>query len=159
MKATAKAADAQLRTAAVEDVAGMLALERSEESAAHWEEPAYRQIFEPGAAERIALVLSVGNSDEIAGFVVGRVAAGECELENIVVDREQRRQGFAYRLIDWLVTVARSRSARRVFLEVRESNAAAQALYGKCGFRVVGRRKSYYSDPREDAMLYEFEIG
>lgn len=155
MKAKAKAANARLRTATVEDVAGMLALERSAETAAHWEEKAYRQIFEPGAAERIALVLSASNSDEIAGFVVGRVAAGECELENVVVDRGQRRQGFGARLIKSLVATARSRGAGRVFLEVRESNVAARAVYERCRFKVVGRRNSYYSDPREDAMLYD----
>jgi [ribosomal protein S18]-alanine N-acetyltransferase len=159
MKAKGQAADAQLRTATVEDVAAMFALERSAESAAHWEETAYRQIFEAGTPERIAIVLSAVASDGIAGFVVARVVAGECELENIVVDGARRRQGRGARLIECLVAAARARAARRIFLEVRESNAAARALYAKCGFTVGGRRKSYYSDPGEDGVVYELEIS
>jgi ribosomal-protein-alanine N-acetyltransferase len=53
-----------------------------------------------------------------------------------------------------LVGPVRQRKVTRVFLEVRESNAAARALYEKCGFQISGRRKSYYSDPAEDAVLY-----
>jgi len=50
---------------------------------------------------------------------------------------------------------ARREQARRVHLEVRESNTAARKLYERWGFREVGRRKSYYSGPPEDALLLE----
>jgi ribosomal-protein-alanine N-acetyltransferase len=57
-----------------------------------------------------------------------------------------------------LATAARNHSASRIFLEVRESNAAARALYKKCGFAVTDRRAAYYAGPTEDALLYTLQL-
>jgi ribosomal-protein-alanine N-acetyltransferase len=57
-------------------------------------------------------------------------------------------------LIKALMKRARNQAATAILLEVRESNLAARGLYEKRGFREVGRRRSYYADPVEDAILY-----
>ncbi len=72
----------------------------------------------------------------------------------MVVTTSARRKGIGNQLLTALIAEARETNSDSVFLEVRESNVAARALYEKSGFRSTGRRKSYYSNPLEDAILY-----
>lgn len=146
-----------VRGATPEDISAIVALERDSPAAAHWPEPTYRRIFSNDASHRIALVVADGNS-KLLGFVIARTAAEDCELENIVVARRQRDRGFGSQLLQSLATKARKQNASRIFLEVRESNTAARALYENCGFAITGRRPSYYSDPVEDAILYTRQL-
>ena len=145
-----------IRRATVGDVPAMLAVSREAPTSASWGESSYRDMFNPGPPERIALVS--GHGRVLAGFVVARVNAEDCELENVVVSRAARRRGIGSKLVAALLQEARNRGAERVFLEVRESNSAARALYEKCGFEIHGRRKSYYRDPSEDAVLYAHNL-
>lgn len=101
--------------------------------------------------------LQQGQSDEkptVLGFLVARQVAGEWELENIVVAEEFRGKGVGTQLLRELLTQAQKGNSDSVFLEVRESNAPARHFYQKLGFRETGRRKAYYSNPAEDAILY-----
>jgi len=150
---SSKSTPVRLRSAIIDDVESIMAIERSAQGAAHWPESVYRELFKAGALPRIALVAHV-KSAGILGFVIARIAGGECELENIVVDKGRRRSGVGSKLIGSLVKAVRARDVPRIFLEVRESNAAARRLYEKGGFKEVGRRGSYYADPVEDAVLY-----
>jgi ribosomal-protein-alanine N-acetyltransferase len=134
------------------DLEAMSALGRQSSTAAHWPESFYAALFEKGAAERISLV--VEEEGELQGFLVARVAGDECELENVVVAESSQRRGLGSTLIRALLDEVNDRKVARIFLEVRESNLAARALYLKCGFAISGRRASYYTDPREDAVLY-----
>ncbi len=95
----------------------------------------------------------------VLGFLVAQHIAPEWELENIVVAPAARRTGLGKRLLDALLTQARETNSAAVFLEVRESNTAARTLYEKAGFEQTGRRKSYYRDPVEDAILYRRTLG
>jgi ribosomal-protein-alanine N-acetyltransferase len=61
--------------------------------------------------------------------------------------------------MDALLSAARETNSDSVFLEVRESNVAARSLYEKAGFEQEGRRKSYYTNPMEDAVLYRLILG
>ena len=88
------------------------------------------------------------------GFLVALHVAPEWELENIVVDPSARRRGVGKQLMDALLSAAHQTNCEAVFLEVRESNAAARTLYEKAGFEQTGRRKSYYNNPEEDAIMY-----
>ena len=89
----------------------------------------------------------------IAGFIVSRVIADELHINNIAVKPECQKIGSGSQLLKAaLVDGARQRSLM-AFLEVRASNRAAQNLYERCGFRVAGRRKGYYRDPPEDALI------
>jgi ribosomal-protein-alanine N-acetyltransferase len=147
------ASEVWIRPATAADIGGMIALERDSHSAAHWTEPTYGRIFSPDLAPRIALV--VEDQDALVrGFAVARVVGEEVEIENIVVDRKRRHQGLGTKLLEKMIERSRSGNASRLFLEVRESNPAARALYEKCGFVLSGRRRAYYTSPREDAVLY-----
>jgi ribosomal-protein-alanine N-acetyltransferase len=142
----------RLRPGTPEDVPSMIVLERQSPSAAHWSVDSYRQVFDQGIAVRIVLV--VDDEGSIRGFLIARTAGEECELENIIVASSRQRCGLGSKLIQELVAIARSQRTPGIFLEVRDSNVAARSLYEKCGFTISGRRKSYFTDPAEDAVLY-----
>ena len=69
-----------------------------------------------------------------------------------------RRRGIGSELMKELIAIARERKLQAIFLEVRESNAAARSLYRKFKFSEGGRRKNYYAKPTEDAVLYSFNF-
>ena len=91
------------------------------------------------------------------GFVLGRIAADECEILSIGVVPEARRRGFGTRLVTAACDHARDRGAARVFLEAAEDNAAARHLYTGAGFTTAGRRPRYYG-PETDALILALEI-
>lgn len=101
-------------------------------------------------------MLVVEDESALRGFLVARFGSDECELENIVVNAECRRRGLGRQLLASLISAARDRHLRRILLEVRESNTTARAFYEKFSFVMSGMRKSYYTDPTEDAVLYVF---
>ncbi len=92
-------------------------------------------------AEPLSIILT-----ESTGFVIGRVVAGEAEILTLAVDPAARRRGTGKALVLAFLHDAGRKGAQTVFLEVAETNAAAQALYDICGFKVRGSRKDYYRD-------------
>jgi ribosomal-protein-alanine acetyltransferase len=82
----------------------------------------------------------------------------ELEILDVAVESRQRRKGFATLLLANVLRHGKQHGAREFFLEVRESNAAAFALYRKFGFVVVGRRPNYYRDPDEAALLLKLKV-
>ncbi len=135
----------------------MRRLEEQAPTAAHWDSTQYDALFLPGAAPRTVFVATHESDDtSIAGFVVARCLADEGEIENVVVDIRFRRQGIAARLVGEVLRQARIAGASSLLLEVRDSNLAAVRLYESMGFRQDGRRKSYYQNPPEDALLFRF---
>lgn len=84
---------------------------------------------------------------EPAGFIMGRVVAGEAELLTIAVDPVAQGHGVGWQLMQRFMGALRDRLAEQVFLEVAEDNAAARALYAKAGFAITGRRRGYYHGP------------
>jgi [ribosomal protein S18]-alanine N-acetyltransferase len=154
-----------IRPATRGDISALLELDRASEGAAHWSESQYREMFNAGqeSPRRLILLADAGDShggpSNILGFLVARHLAPEWELENIVVAASARRKGLGARLLDALLSRASATNSTAVFLEVRESNAAARALYAKAGFEQTGRRKSYYANPAEDAILYRRVIS
>jgi ribosomal-protein-alanine acetyltransferase len=157
-----------IRSATSADIPFMLALERDCASAAHWAEEQYRQMFQPdaGVPERFVVVgeSQVVQSAEdaissVVGFLVASNVVGEWELENIVVAPAMRRKGVGKRLLETLLARVRDTNSASVFLEVRESNAAARGFYEAAGFRLTGQRKSYYINPIENALLYRRDLA
>ena len=134
----------------------MIRLERQCPTTAHWTEQQYADLFAASAESlvRLALVGEEEGNSALAGFLVARYLPPEWELENIVVAPTVRRTGIGRQLMDTLVLQARQTNGTAIFLEVRESNTAARRLYEKLGFMETGRRKAYYSNPSEDAVLY-----
>jgi ribosomal-protein-alanine N-acetyltransferase len=123
--------------------------------AAHWDRATYEAALGPEGAPRIILVSE--ERGRITGFVVAHIIDSEWEIENIVVAEAAQRSGLGSQLLRSLLEVARQRKASAVFLEVRESNASARALYTKAGFLLSGRRKGYYRNRDEDAILYRLD--
>jgi len=89
----------------------------------------------------------------IVGFAVLRKMGDDGELLQIDVGKDARRSGVADALMTDVMQYAKDSGLKAVFLEVRESNAAAIALYKKHGADVVHSRKSYYNEPIEDALI------
>ncbi|MDP9264462.1 MAG: ribosomal protein S18-alanine N-acetyltransferase [Acidobacteriota bacterium] len=141
-----------IRPATAADVPAMMALESHAVTAAHWSVADYARLFAPGP-QTVALVLE---EEEVEGFAVARGVGTEWELENIAVAGPAQRRGLGTHLLVELLEWASQAGARNMFLEVRESNHAARSLYEKWAFVESGRRKAYYRNPDEDAVLYRF---
>ena len=101
---------------------------------------------------------AASSPSRLLGVLVFRVCGGEIELMQVGVDPTERRRGLGKCLLDHLLAQARDLDARRIWLEVSEGNRAARALYVRCGFVVVGRRRRYYRDG-SDAMLMELPLA
>ena len=86
-------------------------------------------------------------------YLLGRLIAPEGEIYRIAVLPEHRRRGVAYRLLSYALKTERGRGLECVFLEVREGNLAARGLYRSYGFSEYGKRKNYYKNPTEDAVV------
>jgi ribosomal-protein-alanine N-acetyltransferase len=97
---------------------------------------------------------------ELVGYGVVMMGVQEAHLLNLSVRREWQRRGHGRRLLEHLLQVAREAGARRMFLEVRPSNAAARALYAARGFQDVTVRRGYYpaAGGREDAILMGLDL-
>lgn len=145
-----------IRPATSADVPAIMALEKTAPSAAHWSVQQYEGLFGTAEPNRVALVL--GDENGLQAFAIARVVRDEWELENIVVAGGARRRSLGTRILDELLQIARTRGAKAVFLEVRESNQAARALYEKWAFLESGRRRRYYQEPDEDAILYRIDF-
>ena len=147
----------RVRRAEPEDIPAMLQIARQSVTAARWSADAYRQMFS-SEAEPKRLALVVEEDGQVAGFIIGRQVATEWELENIAVQGPARRRGLGTRLLGEFLNQIRGKGAREIFLEVRESNRAACMLYGKWAFTETGRRKQYYQDPAEDALIFRLSF-
>lgn len=145
-----------IRPATSADLPAMMALEKHAATAAHWSAGQYEAMFRASDTARVALVLD--EEAGLQGFVITRVVGADWEIENIAVAGPARRRGLGTRLLGELLDLARAKGAAAVFLEVRESNHAARALYEKWAFLESGRRRRYYQDPVEDAILYRIDF-
>jgi [ribosomal protein S18]-alanine N-acetyltransferase len=148
----------RIRRANAADIPAMMNLEQQSPAAGHWSRQQYESFFvtpsRPQQSERLTwIVENDAEAHEFIGFLVAHRIDADWELENMVVASKARRRGVGARLLGELLAQARSAHAREIFLEVRESNHNARALYRKLGFEETGLRKGYYSDPPEDAIL------
>jgi ribosomal-protein-alanine acetyltransferase len=162
----------------------MIELNHRSPTAAHWSVQQYESLFpeissagvSPASAaeldaqlsQRVILVVedvpgtlagTASGRHRIVAFLVTRRVENDWELENIVVADESRRHGVGSRLLGDLIKHARSNGGNSIFLEVRQSNQSARAFYQKIGFAEFGSRKSYYSNPPEDAVLYRLGLS
>ena len=97
-------------------------------------------------------------AEAVLGFIAARFGADEVHINNVAVREEFRRRGMGGALLEGVLKEGARRGARRAILEVRAGNTAAQALYGRYGFRTVGLRRDYYAEPREDALVMSASI-
>lgn len=104
-----------------------------------------------------SFIVAEGEDGTVLGYAGLHVVLDEGYIDNVAVRPSCRRQGIADRLLDVFLRFGQANLAF-LTLEVRPSNTAAVALYEKNGFREVGRRKNYYDDPKEDALLLTREF-
>jgi ribosomal-protein-alanine N-acetyltransferase len=146
-----------IRAAALTDVEALLSLASESQTAAHWTREQYEDLLDPYQARGHFALLAENNS-RVLGFVVVGTLNEQWEIENIVVDAARLQKGLGTDLVRAVVMRARELGVVEIDLEVRESNHAALGLYQKAGFRECGRRKGYYQNPVEDAVLYSLEV-
>jgi len=110
-----------------------------------------RLLRHPGSTSFLARLAE----PQAAGFIMSQLAADEAEILTLGVRKDRQRHGIGRKLVEAMARAARKAEARRLFLEVGQSNGAAIALYKGLGFQEVGRRKGYYERPGaspEDAL-------
>jgi len=98
--------------------------------------------------------LVVRQEQGIAGFIFGRKMADEAEILNLAVHPDLRKRGIGNALVGKLLHTFAQDAVTQVFLEVRESNAAAISFYKKFGFHEIGHRRGYYQNPPEAALVF-----
>jgi ribosomal-protein-alanine N-acetyltransferase len=141
-------APARIRPASSADLAAVAAIEVAAFSDP-WSPSSFRTLL-----GNPAVCFSVAERDGAAvGYSVAWFAADEAELANIAVAAAARGGGVGALLLDAVLAEAAHRGASTVYLEVRESNAAARRLYASRHFAEVGRRRRYYRNPAEDALV------
>jgi ribosomal-protein-alanine N-acetyltransferase len=149
---------ARVRPAEAADLPRLVEIASRSVTAAQWNQTEYQKLFAPEQVPtRVSLV--VEQECGVVGFIVGRQVEFEWEIENVAVTASARRLGLGTRLVGEFLRLARVHGGSAVFLEVRESNLAARALYEKWAFVESGRRRGYYSDPAEDALVLRFDFG
>lgn len=109
---------------------------------------------------KLALWLVAADGERVVGYVGSQTVLPETDMMNVAVSPERRREGIAEALVDALVSELKNIGSTSLTLEVRASNMPAIGLYEKMGFLEAGRRKNYYRNPREDALILrkEWEI-
>ena len=138
-----------------EDADSVSNILRQSPEAVFWPETSVREVL--GWNGILGLASAVRG--EMVGFLIGRQVGDEAEALNVAVGPESRRRGEGGALLRAAVAEFRKRGVRRVFLEVRESNAAGIAFYTKHSFSKVGRREVYYRDPVEAAIVMEIRLA
>lgn len=119
-----------------------------------WSEATFRGLLRRKDSDLLVAELK----GEVVGYAVFWAVFDQGELGNVAVDDEYRGQGIGGKLIEAVLERARERGVREIFLEVRKSNVRAQQLYETFGFTQVGRRKNYYLEPLEDALVLKKTI-
>ena len=125
----------------------LVTIQNAETSRKKQEETGEVQPFSYGA-------FGVREVGELLGYLFSMAVAGEGELHRIAVSPKYRRKGIADTLMNGFFSWLVSQKADAATLEVRAGNAAAVALYEKYGFKEEGRRKEYYRNPVEDALIF-----
>ena len=129
-------------------LAGVAALERLCFSTPWTEAMLEEELYNDTAS----FIVAEGEDGSVLGYAGLHVILDEGYIDNVAVHPDCRRQGIADKLLDVFCRFGQANLAF-LTLEVRPSNTAAVALYEKNGFTEAGRRKNYYENPREDALL------
>ncbi|HXF85970.1 MAG TPA: ribosomal protein S18-alanine N-acetyltransferase [Anaerolineales bacterium] len=138
-----------IRKMTLDDLPSVIALDKMSFSLP-WPERSFRYELTDNPASRCWVAEVDGR---IVGMLVAWLLVDEAHIATLATHPDFRRQGIAKRLLAHALHSLRKEGARSSFLEVRESNIAAQEMYRKFGYEVAGRRPHYYKDNGEDAIL------
>ena len=106
---------------------------------------------------KLAFWLVATEGERVAGYIGSQTVMDETDMMNVAVHPDFRRMGIAESLVNSLVKELKQQGSHCLTLEVRASNSPAISLYEKLGFVEIGRRKNYYRNPREDALILRKE--
>ncbi len=124
--------------------------------AAPWSGRLFRETLAFPLSVNFVARKKVDNS--MIGYANFYLIKDEAHMLNIAVAPESRKKGRAGELLGHAIQALRGRGAEEFFLEVREGNADAINLYRKFGFRMVGRRRRYYVETNEDALVMHMKV-
>lgn len=144
-----------IRSATSADIPAMLATEQAA-TAYPWAESSFVSSFSERYFNAVALL-----NEQIVGFYIGELVAGEASLFDIAVHPQQQGKAIGKALLSHFLDEAERRHATDCWLEVRASNHKAIALYHQQGFHQVGVRPAYYPAPggKEDAILMAMSLA
>ena len=141
------------------DIPQVVAIADNLPDAPHWKAEVYQSMVDPARAPARICLVAEDSGRRLVGFGVVVLVPPQAELEAIAVSGELHRRGIAGNLWCALLTELKRIHITEVILEVRESNCIARAFYRASGFVETGRRRGYYADPQEDALLMKREIS
>lgn len=142
-----------IRTMNVSDVPQIAALENRCFSDPWSERSVASELENP-----LSLWLVDEREEKVVGYIGSQSVPPEADVMNLAVAPEYRRQGIGRALLETLIRLLHNGGMESLTLEVRETNMPALALYTALGFREVGRRKKYYVNPTEDALILRKEL-
>lgn len=140
-----------LRAATPHDIEAILAVQRASPGAGAWEATDYGDALSDEGT--FCLLAEDQGREGVAGFLVGRTIADELEILNLAVARDFRRRGIGRRLVADALERAQGHGVGKCWLEVRAANRAAREFYRALGFAENSRRRRYYRDPEDDAIV------
>ena len=120
--------------------------------------PWTRGMFVQTLASPVSHSFVMIDSQRISGYIILYRAGLEIHIMNIAVHPDHRRQGVGGAMMARILESARADSVEICFLEVRETNFPARGLYEKLGFKNIGKRKGYYSETNEDAIVMQLSL-
>lgn len=105
------------------------------------------------------LVIVHSTMNKVIGYIIFWLIGEEVQINNIAVHPDFRRLGIGEHVLRQVIEQVKWRGAKFISLEVRQSNIAALTLYKKIGFRMLGVRKNYYTNPSEDAFVFGLQVN
>jgi ribosomal-protein-alanine N-acetyltransferase len=116
-----------------------------------------QELFHKEVKNPSSLTALLREKKELIGYIIIGVAGPEASLLKLAIRPSCQRKGYGSLLLNHVMDKLRGMSVEKIFLEVRDSNKAAQSLYAKAGFEPVSRRKAYYPD-NEDALIMALSL-
>jgi ribosomal-protein-alanine N-acetyltransferase len=147
-------AEITIRRFRPEDAAAVARIMEESPEAARWS----KQSYEASGGWGGVLALVSETQGELGGVLIGRQVSDEGEVLNLAVRQGNRRKGEGGALLEAALAELKAGGVTHVYLEVRQSNSAGISFYVRHGFAITGRRKSYYHDPEEAAVLLEKKL-
>jgi [ribosomal protein S18]-alanine N-acetyltransferase len=145
-----------IRVMTERDLDRVVAIASALPTAPQWSRSAYVAAAAGNGLRRIALVAEY--SGEVIGFAVASVLASQAEIESIAVELEAQGSGFGSSLLVAMLQELKLAKVEEVELEMRASNGKGWRIYERFGFCEEGRRRGYYLDPVEDAVLMRLRL-
>jgi len=147
----------RIRKASDDDLEAIARIQRETPQAAQWTQADYASLAGDPLGLILVAELDTTTPPRIMGFAAFHHVMDEAELRNMAVDPAHQGQGVGRELLAEARRRLLEQGVKRIYLEVRASNVAAQQLYYSAGFALRSRRKDYYSNPREDGLVLALE--